>query len=251
MCLGIEYVKTALITGAAGGIGQALCQVFKEANHFVIGLDVVSAAASCDVMIVGNLQKMCSDPAYCSEIVEQVRSHLQSRGLTTLINNAAVQILKPTNQLTVEDWHQTLDVNLVAPFVLTQALLPELEQAVGSVVNIASIHASLTKPGFVCYATSKAALVGLTKSMAVDLNQKVRVNAICPAAVATPMLMAGFEGKKEEFEKLSQMHPLGRIAEPAEVAKVALFLSLPEASFISGATLSVDGGIGGRLHDPL
>ena len=136
-------------------------------------------------------------------------------------------------------------------FLLIQGLLPELQQVEGSVVNIASIHATNTKPEFVCYATSKTALIGLTRSLAIDLGNKVRINAICPAATATPMLMAGFKGKGGEFQQLSQMHPLERIAQPEEVARVGLFLASPQASFITGASLKVDGGIGVRLHDPV
>ena len=140
---------------------------------------------------------------------------------------------------------------MIAPFLLIQGLLPELKKAKGSVVNIASVHSISTKPGFVCYATSKTALVGLTKAMAVDLGPDVRINAICPGATATAMLLSGFEGKGQEFKQLSKMHPLERIAQPTEIADVALFLLSQQASFITGASLSVDGGIGVRLHDPI
>jgi NAD(P)-dependent dehydrogenase (short-subunit alcohol dehydrogenase family) len=87
--------------------------------------------------------------------------------------------------------------------------------------------------------------------MAVDLGPRVRINAISPAATATPMLLAGFEGKSAELDELAKKHPLERIAQPWEVAKTALFLASPDAAFISGATLNIDGGIGGRLHDPV
>ena len=87
--------------------------------------------------------------------------------------------------------------------------------------------------------------------MAVDLGPRVRVNAICPGATATPMLLAGFEGEEESFQQLSKMHPLERIAEPEEIAQTALFLVSWQASFITGAALSIDGGISARLHDPV
>ena len=141
-------------------------------------------------------------------------------------------------------------MNLFAPFALIRGLLPQLKRAQGSVVNIASVHAHLTKPGFAAYATSKHALVGLTKSLAVDLAGAVRVNCINPAATATPMLIAGFEGRSEAMESLADMHPSGRIAEPLEVARAAVFLASESASFINGAALDVDGAIGARLHDP-
>jgi NAD(P)-dependent dehydrogenase (short-subunit alcohol dehydrogenase family) len=243
--------KAVLITGANGGIGQALCQTFKEANYFVIASDKVSGCCVCDDFIQADVEALCTDSQYREDILSKVRNYLPESGLFGLVNNAAIQILGKTEEIQVEQWHRTLDTNLVAPFLLIQGLLPELKKAGGSVVNIASVHATNTKPGFVSYATSKSALVGLTKAMAVDLGAAVRINAICPAATATPMLLAGFEGKEEEFRQLSKMHPLERIAEPEEVAQVALFLVSPQASFITGASLSVDGGIGVRLHDPV
>jgi len=243
--------KSVLITGANGGIGKALCKVFADAGYFVIASDQVTGDCACDVFIQANIETLCIDPEYRANIFAQVRGYLSEQGLVALVNNAAVQILGKTEEIQVEQWRRTLDTNLIAPFLLVQGLLPELKKAKGSVVNISSVHAISTKPGFVCYATSKSALVGMTKAMAVDLGADLRINAICPGATATPMLLAGFEGKEEEFQQLSNMHPLERIAQPEEIASVALFLVSPEASFITGASLSVDGGIGVRLHDPV
>ena len=243
--------KSVLITGANGGIGKALCQVFADAGYFVIASDQVTGDCACDVFIQANIETLCIDPEYRANIFAQVRRYVGEQGLFALVNNAAVQILGKTEEIQVEQWRRTLDTNLIAPFLLVQGLLPELKKAKGSVVNISSVHAISTKPGFVCYATSKSALVGMTKAMAVDLGADLRINAICPGATATPMLLAGFEGKEEEFQQLSNMHPLERIAQPEEIASVALFLVSQEASFITGASLSVDGGIGIRLHDPV
>ena len=121
----------------------------------------------------------------------------------------------------------------------------------GGVVNIGSIHARTTKPGFVSYATSKAALIGLTQALAVDLGSKgVRVNVVQPAATQTDMLMRGLDGHPEAYDRLAAYHPLERIADPGEIADAVMFLVSANASFITGAVLSVDGGIGVRLHDP-
>lgn len=242
--------RTALVTGALGGIGQALCAVFRQAGYHVIGTDRRDGTCDCDEFIRRDILEICAGEAARGAFVNDVRSRLGGLGLSVLINNAAVQILGATEQITMSDWDTTLHTNLVAPFRLVQSLLPELEQARGSVVNVASIHAVATKPGFVAYATSKAALVGLTRTLAVDLGPRVRVNAINPAATATPMLLAGFAGKPDEFAALAKMHPLERIADPTEVARTALFLASEEASFITGSTLHIDGGIGARLHDP-
>jgi NAD(P)-dependent dehydrogenase (short-subunit alcohol dehydrogenase family) len=248
----LEDQKTALITGASGGIGQSLCSVFRNDGYKVIALDCTEKLVDADFFIESDLDKICSDNNYCLEILSHIQSLLtNSHGLDVLINNAAIQVIKPMEKISVADWNQTLNVNLITPFLLTQKLFSFLAKARGSVVNISSIHAKLTKPEFICYATSKTALVGLTKSMAVELGSKVRINAICPAAVSTPMLLAGFDGKGEAYKVLSSMHPLGRIAEPAEVARLALFLASKDAQFINGASLELDGGIGSRLHDPV
>jgi NAD(P)-dependent dehydrogenase (short-subunit alcohol dehydrogenase family) len=244
--------KNILITGACGGIGKALCQEYKKEGHRVIAADLkTDETVDCDAFLPFDLSLMVRNEKYRTEILDKIFQLLEDDGLSALINNAAVQILNPTEQITVEDWHTTLDVNLIAPFILVQNLMPSLEKAQGNVLNISSVHATNTKPGFITYATSKTALVGLTRAMAVDLGPRVRVNALAPAATATPMLLAGFDGKFELFQQLSNMHPLGRIALPEEIAKVALFLTSPAAGFITGAVIAVDGGISGRLHDPI
>lgn len=244
-------MKTALITGALGGIGQALCSEFQKAGYFVIGTDKREGKCACDAFLNVDIRDLYSKAEVRERVLGEVRAILGERGLTVLINNAASQVLNKTDDVKISDWDDTLETNLVAPFLLIQSLLPDLEKAKGSVVNIASIHAVATKPGFVCYATSKAALVGMTRALAVDLGPRVRVNAINPAATATPMLLAGFEGRSAEFDELAKKHPLERIAQPWEVAKTALFLASPDAAFITGASLHIDGGIGGRLHDPV
>ena len=243
-------MQTALITGSAGGIGVALCRAFRSAGYRTVGLDIELAGADCDAFIEMDLERFCIDEQYRSAAKTQLITEMDSATLRVLVNNAGVQILGDSSKLTVATWQKTLHVNVLAPFLLSQTLLEHLEHTGGSIVNIASIHASLTKPGFVAYATSKAALVGLTRSMAVDVGARVRVNAICPAAIATPMLLEGFEKNQSALDLLAGMHPIGRIGTPDEVANVAVFLASADAAFINGAVFGVDGGIGGRLHDP-
>lgn len=244
-------MKTALITGALGGIGQALCTEFKRAGYFVIGTDKRAGQCACDAFINIDIRELYTREDRRKSLVDEVRGIIGQNGLKVLVNNAATQILNRTDDIKISDWDDTLQTNLIAPFLMLQSFLPDLEKAKGSVVNIASIHSELTKPRFVCYATSKAALVGMTRALAVDLGARIRVNAISPAATATPMLLAGFEGKSKEFDELAKNHPLERIAQPWEVAKTAIFLASEDAAFITGACLHIDGGIAGRLHDPV
>jgi NAD(P)-dependent dehydrogenase (short-subunit alcohol dehydrogenase family) len=271
--------SAVLITGAAGGIGQALCAEFLAAGWHVLATDHPSAipelpAPSSQLRAPSSplpaltwlpldLAAYVRGPAVRQTFAAQVRSALaaprsaplplpapRSLLLTCLVNNAAVQRLGATAAVTTEDWDLSLGINLVAPFLLAQAFLPELEANQGSVVNIASIHAQLTKPGFVVYATTKAALSGMTRALAVDLGSRVRVNAICPAAIATPMLEAGFAGRPDARRQLDEFHPAGQIGQPAEVARLAVFLARQDCPFLTGSCLTLDGAISGRLHDP-
>jgi NAD(P)-dependent dehydrogenase (short-subunit alcohol dehydrogenase family) len=259
--------RAVLITGAAGGIGQALCAGFIAAGWHVLATDhpAVIAQRSTSAAqppalhwIPLDLAAFAQDTVRRQSFATRVRSLLASLApapcslpLACLVNNAAVQRLGRAKDVTAEDWEASLDVNLVAPFLLAQTFLPELEAARGSVVNIASIHAQLTKPGFVVYATTKAALVGMTRALAVDLGPRVRVNAICPAAISTLMLEAGFAGRPEARRQLDEFHPAGCIGQPAEVARLAVFLAEANAPFLTGSCLSLDGAISARLHDPV
>jgi NAD(P)-dependent dehydrogenase (short-subunit alcohol dehydrogenase family) len=253
--------EVALITGAAGGLGQALCRRFGDSGYRIIGLDCVGldcvqGAARCEAFVEADLEALCASPEGLASVFERIRgliltTNKQDGGLAVLVNNAACQVLGPVEALSIADWHRSLSVNLLAPFLLTQGLLPELMRARGSVINITSVHAKVTKPGFCCYASSKAALEGMTRSMATELGTRVRVNAIAPAAFATPMLEAGFAGRDEARRQLGEMHPVGRIGQPEEIAECALFLASPKAGFINGAVLQIDGGISKRLYDPL
>ncbi len=243
--------RTAFITGANGAIGQALCTAFRDEGWRVIGSDQHEAAKfPINSFVSMDCSQLCSDGAYRNEVFSQVRTELRDGGLHVLINNAATQIVAPVEQLSVDDWHITLDVNLIAPFLLTKFFLPDLQKGKGSVINIASIHAQLTKPHFTAYATSKAALVGMTRSLAVELGSRVRVNAICPAAISTPMLEAGFEGDSHGMAELASFHPSNCVGETRDITEAALYLAQVEGRFVNGTIIGVDGGIAARLHDP-
>lgn len=243
----------AVITGAAGGIGKVLVNAFSERGYWVIGMDQESRRANlnCWQYLQVDLQKFVIDSKYLESRLADIQQLLANDGLSVLINNAAIQILGGVSSLTVIDWHNTLDVNLLAPFLLTQGLFSDLEKANGCVINVSSIHARLTKPNFVAYATSKAALSGMTRAMAVDLGGKVRVNGIEPAAIATEMLSAGFVDQPERLNQLEACHPQGRIGSPEEVAALALSIASGDMQFMHGACISLDGGISGRLYDPI
>lgn len=241
--------RVAVITGAAGGIGQALVKVFAEEGYRVVGIDRVKPRVRRGEWINFDLAELHGQSVVALEFIRSLRD-LCGRHVDALINNAAVQIVKPVAEIEPLDWQQTLATNLLAPFWLIHGLLPQLRRTQGSVVNIASIHALQTKSHFALYATSKAALVGLTRSLALELAPLVRVNAVLPAATRTHMLIQGLMKNTKGLAALERYHPLGRIAEPKEVATAAFFLAGSQANFITGSALSIDGGIGGCLSDP-
>ncbi len=241
--------KKILITGAMGGIGQKLCQSFQNEGWFVAGMDVRAKddIPHCDISYDTDIHKLCTNDQYREEQLNKISSEIGD--LFVLINNAAVQLLDNTEDLKLKDWNETLNVNLTGPLMLIQYFLPILERTNGSVINIASIHQQLTKPKFVSYATSKSALVGLTKALAVDLQGRIRINCISPAAVETEMLKAGFNYDESVIDELKKLHPMQRIGSPEEVAKCALFLTSNEVKFLNGANLQLDGGISSVLND--
>lgn len=243
--------NTALITGAAGGIGKSLCDVFSKEGYEVIATDITDLDdINCAEYIQQDLVDICNSSAALEKFTENIKSLTNNCGLNVLINNAAVQILEKTENIKRSSWKTTLDVNVTAPLLLSQSLLNELSSAKGTVINIGSVHSQLTKPEFISYATSKSALIGLTKALAIDLGNRIRVNAINPAATETSMLIESFLGNDKLYEELKRFHPLERIASPMDIANAALFLSSDKANFITGTVLNVDGGILSRLHDP-
>jgi len=240
--------KTVVITGVLGGIGKSIAATFKDAGYFVIGLDIVESNDSIlDKFLLFNLNTYCVDFHYRKDMNAQLLEI--SNNIEVLVNNAAVQLLDHLDNLKLEDWNTTLNVNLTAPMLLSQLFAKQLEINNGCIINIASIHHQQTKPRFISYASSKSALIGLTKALAVDFNGKVRVNSISPAAIDTDMLRAGFENDESKIEELNAIHPSGRIGKPDEVAQLVLLLADKKIGFINGSNIQLDGGISAVLKD--
>jgi NAD(P)-dependent dehydrogenase (short-subunit alcohol dehydrogenase family) len=242
---------SAIVTGILGGIGVAICRVLRDKGYTIVGIDKREGSCGADLHLAFDIRDLHDAPERVDPFLNRIHEFIGNR-LDLLVNNAAHQVVKPIQELEVADWDVTLETNLVAPFMLIRRFLPDLQRARGSIVNVSSIHAGNTKPGFVAYATSKGALVALTRALAIELGgMGVRINSVQPAAVDTPMLRAGFEGNPQGFAQLGAMHPIGRIARPEEVAEVIAFLASPAASYMTGAMIQVDGGMSGRLYDPV
>lgn len=245
----VSASTTVIVTGAAGGIGAALCDAFRAEGDIVIGLD-----KSADAMPAGaiglevDLLGLVRDDQLRRSALRRLDEVVAEHPVRALVNNAAVQVLGDLTSLDLESWRVSMDVNVLAPLVLTRHLHQQLASGGGSVINIASVHATLTKKGFAAYSTSKSALLGLTRALALELAPQVRVNAICPAAVDTPMLRAGLS--QEALNQLADYHPLRCIGTPAQIAATAVWLASPAAGFMTGSSIASDGGIVCQLHDP-
>ncbi|QWD70702.1 SDR family NAD(P)-dependent oxidoreductase [Polynucleobacter sp. UB-Siik-W21] len=243
--------KTAIVTGANGGIGSYISNALTVSGWRVIGIDkVFDKGFFSEDNFLMDLEKFGEDDCFHDIQLKRLKECLKDDKLDLLINNAAVQLVKPLEQISRLDFQKVLNINLVSAFLLSRDLVPCLEKARGSIINITSIHANLTKPYFSTYAISKAALTGLTKALAVELGSRVRVNAICPAAIDTEMLRSGFVGNEQNLLRLGKFHPSGEIGSVDNVFEAIQYLAGSKNNFLNGVILNIDGGISSRLHDP-
>jgi len=245
--------RTVLITGANGGIGRAAVLEFSRLRWNVIGVDrdPLSFDFPQDGLFI---QTDISRPENVRELFNQVAEMYPK--MEALVNNAAIQIAKPLIQTTLEEWDALMAINLRAVFYSVQRAYPLLKAAQGAIVNVSSVHAVATSADIASYAASKGALLALTRAMAIEFaRDDVRVNAILPGAVDTPMLDAGLSrghvsgGTLEDRKAdLARKHVIGRVGTPQEIAKAIVFLAdNDQSSFMTGHPLIVDGGATIRL----
>jgi NAD(P)-dependent dehydrogenase (short-subunit alcohol dehydrogenase family) len=238
-----------VITGHLGGLGSALASQFIDAGYEVIGIDIDALEHASHAQIVFDLSTLIDTKAVSTMRVDLTKA-IGSHPLIALINNAAVQHLGDLESLETGQFLESFHVNVMAPLNLARLLLPDLKQSHGTVININSIHARLTKPGFAPYSISKAAMAGLTRAMAVELGASIRVIEIRPAAISTPMLEAGFADQPDNRRLLDDFHPTGQIGSPGDIAQTVQQLVETDVDYLNGSVVNVDGGISHRLHDP-
>jgi len=241
--------RIILITGGNRGIGLATARLFAaEGAQVVLFARDVEAGNAAAASIPG-AHFVSGDVTLAADCQRGVDETLRlCGGLDILVNCAGIIHRNRTVEQTSEvEWDATFDVNVKGIFLMCKSALPALRERKGCIVNVSSYVGLVGFAGASAYAASKAAILNLTRSMALDhAREGMRVNAVCPGSVETDMIHAAWQqyGDVEAARRLwAEKHPLGRIAAPEEVARAILFLASDEASFITGAALPVDGGI--------
>lgn len=250
---GSEFVhKVALVTGGAMGIGGAVAKLLAQRGAKVLIVDKAkdpgSKAAAEIKSNGGEAEFFAADVGDNRQCESAVNKTIELFGqLDILSNNAGIQKYGTVETTPINEWDEVLTVNLNSVFYLCKYAIPHLKKTKGSIVNMTSVQAFATQRSVAAYTTSKHALIGLTRSMAIDYARDgIRVNCVAPGTVDTPMLEYAAlldPDPKSVYETCKNMHPLGRIASPEEVAEVVLFLASSKASFVTGSCYSVDGGL--------
>jgi NAD(P)-dependent dehydrogenase (short-subunit alcohol dehydrogenase family) len=228
--------KRVVITGAAGPVGKVACLRFAEAGAAVIAVDTDDEAGR---ELMSHLREQGHDVDYWSADVSEpnhvqgLADHVKDRwgSLDVLYNNAGPTLTKPLFDTTAEEWDHVQKASVKAPFMMTRALAPMMRGRGASIINVASTSAMVGHANSAAYSAAAGGLVLLSKACAKDLAPDVRVNVLCPSALDAPSTDETVDG-----------HMLGRAGQPTELISVALFLASDEASFMTGATVPVDGG---------
>jgi NAD(P)-dependent dehydrogenase (short-subunit alcohol dehydrogenase family) len=244
--------QTAIVTGAAHGIGLATARLMVSAGLNVVLADIDSEALTAATESLagdGRAFAVTTDVAQAESVASLMKETKQRFGkVAILFANAAIQLSRPVMETTEADWNRIQDVNLKGVYLCCRAVLPVmLQQAAGSIVISASGHAFATYRGFSAYAAAKGAVVAFMRGLALDYaDQGIRANCVIPGATDTRLIQQYFESTPDPDEarrKLLDSIPMKRLASPEDVARAVLFLASDHASYVTGTCLAVDGGL--------
>ena len=251
--------RVAIVTGTARGIGEAIARVFAREGATVIGVDVLEdlgRAAAAEVAAEGGAMRFVrGDVSREPDVQAVVDGVLAEHGrVDVMVNNAAVQKEARLVDVTVDDFHRVVSVNLLGCLLFCRAVLPSMvAQRSGVIVNMSSLNALVADPLLPVYGATKAGIIALTQNIAITYGPDgIRANAICPGDVDTELNRAFFNAHPDPVQfrrRLEREYPLRRIASPEEIARVALFLASDDASFVSGSQVVVDGALMARIYE--
>jgi NAD(P)-dependent dehydrogenase (short-subunit alcohol dehydrogenase family) len=248
--------RVAVITGSGSGIGRAAAIEFAREGAKVVVADVNLAGARETVELIGQMggesHAVETDVANPESVRNLVRETLRVfTRVNVLFNNAAVQVNKTVEDTTVEEWDREIAVNLGGVFLCSKFFMPHLRSTKGAIVNMSSVNGFFVEPMCAGYCATKAAIIGLTKAMAIDHGKEgIRVNCICPGYIDAGLAEGYFQAQPDPAAaraSAGKLHALWRIGRPEEVGRVAVFLASDDASFVTGSAYVVDGGFGSGL----
>lgn len=250
MAVDVLAGKVALVTGGSGGIGRAICHRFAQEGALVYSLDRVLMKDSPHQRITSLVVDATNETEIQSVVGNILATH---EALHVLVNGAGIELEKTIEHTTLEEWNKIFAVNVTAMFLMAKAALPGLRAAgSASIINIGSYDGYIADPNLAAYCASKGAVHALTRAMACDHGPEgVRVNAICPGYINTPMLDKFF-GEAADRQKVDaearRIHPMRRIGRPEDVAGLALWLASDEAVYASGQLWTLDGGLTAQVQ---
>jgi NAD(P)-dependent dehydrogenase (short-subunit alcohol dehydrogenase family) len=248
--------RVVVITGAGAGIGRACAGEFAREGARLVIADIDGAAAKDAVARIKArggtaiaVETDVSDP----DSVQGLAGHTLEAfsEVHVLLNNAAIQINKTVEDTTVDEWNREITVNLGGVFLCSKFFIPHLRKSKGNIISMASVNGFFVEPMCAGYCATKAAIIGLTKAMAIDHGKDgIRVNCICPGYVDAGLAEGYFQAQADPAAArvaAGKLHALGRIGRPEEIGRVAVFLASDDASFVTGAAVVADGGFGSGL----
>jgi NAD(P)-dependent dehydrogenase (short-subunit alcohol dehydrogenase family) len=249
--------RVALVTGAGEGIGRGCALALAAAGAEVIVNDInatTGAATVAGIQAKGGRSRFIEADVSSEGAVQHMVVELQDNypALHILVNNAGINLFKGIENTTLEEWNKVFRVDMTGLYLVTRNTLPLLKAAQGaSVINIASVHASLTVAYMTAYAAAKGGVVAMGRSLAQELGPYgIRVNSVSPGFMDTPLLdswLATEPDPAETMARVNGFHPLGRIGKPEEIGNLIIFLASEFSSFITGANILIDGGLTTRL----
>lgn len=248
--------RCVVITGAGSGIGRACALQCAKEGASIVAADINEKAAKETVKLIqaaeGRAFACKADVADPASVAALVETTLQRYGqINGLINSAAIQVNKTIEDTSFEEWNTQMAINVGGIFLCSKHFLPHLKATKGSIVSLSSVNGYFAEPSCAGYCATKAAIMGLTKAMAIDHGHEgVRVNCICPGYIDTGLAEGYFQSQSNPAQARAdagKLHALWRIGKAEEVAKVAVFLLSDDASFVTGSAYVVDGGFGSGL----